>query len=51
MCAAIHADAADTAAPNQQSADKLHKPIKKFQKHNVYSSFYGLHLGCCYVCC
>ena len=30
----------DTAALNEQLADKLHKPIiRKFQKHKVNSSF------------
>ena len=43
MSAATHADTADTATTTQQLPDELHKPIiRKFQKHNIYLSFYGL---------
>ena len=50
--AVMCADTADTTIPNQELADELHKSIiRKFQKHDTYSSFYGLQLGCSYVCC
>ena len=37
ICAALHADIANTTEPNQQLADELQKPIiKKFQKQCIF---------------
>ena len=30
------ADTADTATPNQQLLDELHKPIRKYQKQHIF---------------
>lgn len=40
-------DTADAATWNQQLLDELYTSIiRKFQKHNIYSSFYELQWGC-----
>ena len=40
-------DTADAATLNQQLLDELYTSIiRKFQKHNIYSSFYELERGC-----
>lgn len=40
-------DTGDAATLNQQLLDELYASIiRKFQKHNIYSSFYELQWGC-----